>query len=273
MNALTKHEPVEMAVDRPREFDLEGLFRLTLEKGGGVETMERLMVIRREVKAEQAKAAFDCALAAFQSECPIIEKRKTVFNKGSTTVRYKYAPLDDIIAQVKGLLQKHRFSYSLNTENKPGFVKAICKLKHEEGHHELSEFEIPIDKEAFMNCQQQFASALTFAKRYTFCNALGIMTGDEDNDTNNKRDKPAGPSSIAGEKPLTGQEKANKQKLVDLTRNIHGCKGYNLTPEGKEKLLAWLIDEAIVDPADTLESLFGTKLSTAIERLERKLKA
>ena len=42
---------------------------------------------------------------------------------------------------------------------------------------------MPIDKDAFMNSQQQYGSASTFSKRYAFCNAFGILTGDEDNDT------------------------------------------------------------------------------------------
>ena len=42
---------------------------------------------------------------------------------------------------------------------------------------------MPIDKDGFMNTPQKFASALTYAKRYAFCNAFGILTADEDDDT------------------------------------------------------------------------------------------
>jgi hypothetical protein len=33
-----------------------------------------------------------------------------------------------------------------------------------------------------MNAIQQIGTAITYAKRYTFCNAFGIMTADEDTD-------------------------------------------------------------------------------------------
>src|SRR3990167_3791525 len=33
-----------------------------------------------------------------------------------------------------------------------------------------------------MNAAQKVASALTYAKRYAFCNAFGILTGDADDD-------------------------------------------------------------------------------------------
>ena len=144
---------------------------------------QQLMAIRREVRAEQAKQAFDRALAEFQAECPTIQKTAKVMNKDGRTVRYQYAPLDAIISQVKGLLQKHGFSYTVNAEAKAKSVKATCKLTHACGHSQESEFEVPIDPDAYMNPAQQVASALTFAKRYAFCNSAGIMTGDADDDS------------------------------------------------------------------------------------------
>ncbi len=59
---------------------------------------------------------------------------------------------------------------------------ATCKITHILGHSETSTFEAPIDKDSYMSAPQQYAAASTFAKRYAFCNALGILTGDEDND-------------------------------------------------------------------------------------------
>ena len=46
-----------------------------------VDTMERLMAMRRELKAESAEAAYRDALADFQRDCPIIEKRKAIPKK------------------------------------------------------------------------------------------------------------------------------------------------------------------------------------------------
>ncbi len=193
-NALQKIEPLPAPAT-----SVEGMITLAIERGATVETLERLMAIRREVRAEQGKEAFDRALAAFQAECPTIRKSAKVMNKDGRSVRYQYAPLDAIIAQVKELLQRHGFSYTVNAAALPGSVKATCKLTHAYGHSESSEFEVPIDKDAYMNPAQQVASALTFAKRYAFCNAAGIMTGDADDDSQGafkdntqKRDVPRG---------------------------------------------------------------------------------
>lgn len=175
------------AVDRPQEFNLERIFNLAIEKQGAAETLERLMAIRREMNAEAAKRAFDMALTQFQAECPVINKSKAVMNKDGRSVRYHFAPLDSIVKQVRPLLDKHGFSYRITTATKDNKVKVICIASHTGGHAESSEFESPIDPQAFMNEQQKFAAALTYAKRYAFCNAFGILTGDEDLDGETKK--------------------------------------------------------------------------------------
>jgi hypothetical protein len=62
-------------------------------------------------------------------------------------------------------------------------VKATCMAKHKDGHSEPSSMEVPLGtKTAVMSDTQVVAAALTFAKRYAFCNVFGILTSDEDAD-------------------------------------------------------------------------------------------
>ncbi len=215
-----------------QDLNIENVFKYAIEHQGSAETIEKLMGVRRELRAETAKKAFDEALAAFQSECPVIEKRKAVMNKDGRSIRYKYAPLDDIVTQVKPLLLKHGLSYSLTSPTEQGRVKAVCKLKHPLGHSEESEFAVPIDPQAFMNEQQKFASALTFAKRYAFCNALGILTGDEDTDGRIEVELPHGPASAT---------KETRQRFIAAIADI------------KEKALAYAIDKGLIEPNEGLE--------------------
>ena len=91
--------------------DPEALLKFAVEHGASVDVCERLMAVRRELRAEQAKTAFDDSLAAFQSECPVIVK-----SKAGAKNAYKYAPLDSIVNQVRDLLHKHGFNYSVTTE-------------------------------------------------------------------------------------------------------------------------------------------------------------
>ena len=171
----------------------EMLISQAINKNVPVETMEKLLAMRRELKDEQAREAFFQDLAQFQAECPVIKKNKEVLNKPEyekggvekkRTVRYHYAPLDEIVEQVKPFLQKFGFSYTIQTvfEKDPPAIVSILSVHHIEGHSRNSEFRVPIGSSEYMSEQQAHASASTFSKRYVFQNGFGILTGDEDND-------------------------------------------------------------------------------------------
>ena len=164
---------------------VEALIAKAIEHGLSVEGLERLLAMRERLKAESAREAFFEALAAFQATCPVVPRRKVArieSSKGAYT--YRYAPLDDIVEAVGPLLARHGLSYVIQAryEAEPPAQVASCVVHHVAGHAEASEFRAPIDGGARMNVVQQNATALTYAKRYAFCNALGILTGDEDVD-------------------------------------------------------------------------------------------
>src|SRR3954463_7294793 len=165
--------------------EAESLIAKAIDKNVSVDTMEKLLAMRRELQAEWAKRRFDEAMANFQAECPIVEKTKKVdFVSKRTNQRtnYAYAPLEAIIKQVKELLAENGFSYTIETRNEEARIVSIVNVRHIDGHAETTQFAVPIDKEAYMNAQQQYGAASTFSKRYAFCNAFGILTGDEDTD-------------------------------------------------------------------------------------------
>jgi len=154
-----------------------------IQQGLSVEHLERLMALQERWQANNAKMAFVEAMKTFQSECPVIEKRKKIFEKGSTTkVRYQYAPLDNIIAQVGGLIAKHNLSYSFKTTNNEKDIIATLRITHIMGHSEENSFVVPIGTEEYMSAVQKYGARRTFAMRYAFCDGFGILTGDEDTD-------------------------------------------------------------------------------------------
>lgn len=161
---------------------VESMIAQGIDKGVPVETMERLLAMRKDLKKEHAQSAFIRAMSNFQSAVPIIEKTKKVMNKDGKTVRYMFAPIDSIVKQIQKPLMDNGLSYTWTVVNDAEFVIAKATITHILGHSESSEFKIPIDKEGFMTAPQKYASALTFAKRYALCNALGISTGEEDTD-------------------------------------------------------------------------------------------
>ncbi len=196
----------QVAVPEPTKTSVDSFISQAIEKGASVEQMQQLFALHKEVKADQARTAFTEAMSLFQSTCPVIEKTKKVLNKDGRTVRYQYAPIDSIVTQIKKPLGDAKLSYTWNVSNKEGKMEVVCKITHVLGHSETSTFEIPIDQEGYMTAPQKYASAQTFAKRYTLCNALGISTGEEDTD-----------ATDVGKEPVA---KSDKAKIIFLLRAL-----------------------------------------------------
>lgn len=180
---MTKAKPAEVAVvsQMPAAQSAEILIAQAIEKGASVDTMERLLAMRTQLKGEFAKEAFIKAMSNFQAQCPIIVKDKIVYDKQGKE-RYRFAPLENIVTQVRKPLTENGFSYTVDVINDTTYLTAICKVTHILGHSETSSFQVPIDKDGYMSAPQKYAAASTFAKRYAFVNATGILTGDEDSD-------------------------------------------------------------------------------------------
>ena len=184
---MTKINKQEIIV---QDVSVDKLISQGLTSNVNVEVMEKLFSLREKVKAEAAKEAFVSAMAKFQAACPVIKKDTPVKSKDGT-LRYKYAKLDSIVSQVKKPLGDNDLFYSFKEEKDKDMATAICTITHKLGHFEISTFQVPIGKEDFMTDAQKYGARMTFAKRYAFCNALGILTGDEDTDANTEKEKNA----------------------------------------------------------------------------------
>lgn len=237
-------------------FNAEALISQAIQQKVPVETMERLLTIRRELKAEFAKEQFDQAMANFQAECPTIQKTKEVKTKAGI-VAYRYAPIESIIEQVKKFLQKNGFSYSTQMITGEGKVKATCIVKHKFGHQESCDMEVPLgNKTEIMSNTQVVAAASTFAKRYAFCNAFGILTGDEDTDAANSPMTATQPIPIQPRpvtpKPIPPNRKNGQQEDIKIV-----CEECNA-----------LINQAV---SHYSTKVFGKNLCYACQKTAKKL--
>lgn len=171
-----------------------------------VETMEKLMDLQERWEKNQAKKAYNLAMAAFQGECPVIKKSTPGGSTNSGKVAYHYATLDSIVEQTKELIQRHGFSYMIRTETMENGVKVTCTVTHQMGHSEATDVQVPLGtKTNVMSASQVVAAAMTFAKRYAFSNAFGIMTGDEDNDGKKMEPESVGQPGQTDTAPRSGK--------------------------------------------------------------------
>lgn len=150
--------------------------RLASNPAVDVTKLEKLIELQERMLAHNAKASFNAAFSVMQGEIPaIVEKGKT--NNGS------YAPLEDIVEAVRPILTKHGFALTHRTEwPDKGIVKIVGILSHQQGHERQSEFLSAADSSGNKNAIQGLGSAISYGRRYTTKDLLGIVTRGEDDD-------------------------------------------------------------------------------------------
>jgi len=150
-----------------------------------IEKLEKMLDLQERILNKKAESEYNVAMAAFQRECPVIVKKKKVdfTSKTGNRTKYDYAPFDEIVAQVKPLLAKHGLTYSFRTEYDNSSMSMICIISHDGGHKQEYCAKFPkLHDDQRMNEFQRTKSAITYAKRAVFENALGIAVADEDDD-------------------------------------------------------------------------------------------
>ena len=166
----------ELATREPMD-----LLAVAVERGAGVETIERLVALAERVQAARAKTAFEEALIAFQHDCPPI-KREADGQAGRA--KFKYSSLPDMMTPARPHLKRHGLSVRWKAVScRDGYIGSECLLTHVGGHCESSgPFVVPISTFAGPSGAQHTGAADTYTERYTFKKVTGIVPDDPDVD-------------------------------------------------------------------------------------------
>jgi hypothetical protein len=235
--------------------DVQALISQGLQSKADIGVMERLFAMAKEADAIRARRAFFESLAKLQSEMKTITKTKEVkfTNKTGRVTNYSYAPLEVIVDAVKINLKDNGFSYTLKTVQDATSVAVTCEAHHDAGHTEISSVTVQIDADAYMSGPQKVGAAITYAKRYAFCNAFGILTGDEDTDavnTDAKQEAKPQSDSKKGDAPPFPEEKYKPS--AELLMYQERCKA------ALEKMTEDLDDKGkVIAFKDTCKAVFG----------------
>lgn len=151
------------------------LLQMAVENGAELEKLEKLMDLQDRWNADQAKKDFAEALGRFQAELSPIIKRK----KGHNSM---YADIDDIAQAIRPIMDSNGLSYAFNQEQDATGIMVTCTVRHKSGHSESNTMGAPFDTSGGKNSIQAIASSVTYLRRYTLTGALGITTGEDDND-------------------------------------------------------------------------------------------
>jgi len=121
------------------------------------------------------------ALSSFQSEA------KDTF-KGKKGYGYNYAPLDEVLKQVRPLMAKNGLSHIQSETFEQGIVTVNTLLMHLSGEWIETTAQSPYAQMKGMNDYQSIGSGITYLRRYGLSAALGIAS-DEDIDAHGEQEQ------------------------------------------------------------------------------------
>ncbi len=146
-----------------------------------VAALESLVGLYDRMQAKNAEREFNQAFAKLQSELSSVNATRQVPNKDGS-VRYRFAPYEDIMETVKPVLIANGFAISFTTRfMEGGRIVSICTLRHVGGFSQSNEFAVRIGGGPPGATETQAdGAAKTYAKRGALCDALNIVVEHDD---------------------------------------------------------------------------------------------
>ncbi len=211
-----KTEEQQIAVQEPSiPMLLQSMIKSGITKDNA-DTMKVMMEMHERMQDRDAKRQFTEALQSLQNEMPKVKAVKPVMNKDGVTVRYHFAPYEEIMQQVQPALEKNGFSVRFNTRFDEGRMISICILTHKAGHSEPTEYSCRIGSGPPGASETQAdGAAHTYAKRGALCAALNIVVEKELGEDARIIGKPITPEQADSLRARVKATKANETKFLD----------------------------------------------------------
>lgn len=185
MNAIEIHTPSSgkpQVAANTAVTPMEMLDR-ALSSGADVETLTKLMALQERWEANQARKAFDAAIAEAKAKIPPIVRNATGHNNK------RYADFAAIASVVDPILSEHGLSYRFKTAQTDK-INVTCILSHKDGHSEETTLSGGADTSGSKNAIQAIGSTLTYLQRYSLTAALGLAaSSDDDGNSAGKADE------------------------------------------------------------------------------------
>lgn len=176
MQTAVVEQPTQAAIITPLQ-----LLQMAVTQGADLDRLERLMAMKKEWEADEARKAYNIAFTSFKDEAVRIIKNRSVTDgplKGKS-----YAELHAVVNAVTPALSKHGLSASWQiTKDDRDWIEVTCTLKHAAGHAERVSMGGPPDAGGAKNAIMARASTVTYLERYTLKAILGLSEQGEDDD-------------------------------------------------------------------------------------------
>jgi hypothetical protein len=158
------------------------------QQGASIEQMQQLFDLKLRVEADEARKAFNEAMAKFKHNPPRINKN---VQKKAGNIDLHYASLDNVVDMVAPALSAVGIRHRWENKQYDGLISVTCILSHDLGHSESTTLAALPDGSGSKNSIQAIASTVTYLQRYTLLGATGLAAAGTDNDGEGGKKGPA----------------------------------------------------------------------------------
>lgn len=145
-----------------------------------VSALEALVGLYDRMQAKDAEKQFNEAFVKMRGALPKISATKPVPNNDGS-VRYRYAPLEEIEALIRPVALAHGFTYSFSEgDSQPGKITKILTIYHVGGHSRSNPFSVRVSAPPKATDSQADGSTHSYAKRGAFCDGFGVIVDHDD---------------------------------------------------------------------------------------------
>lgn len=157
------------------------MLAIAVNQGADLAKLEKLMELQERWEANEARKAYNAAVAEFKRNPPDIIKDKK--NKQYDSM---YATLANLVNNGSAALAPYGLTVDWKIDQQDNKIKVTCILKHALGHSEQVSISGLPDESGAKNKLQQIKSTITYLKGETFQCVTGITARDcpGDNDGN-----------------------------------------------------------------------------------------
>lgn len=231
VNAVVEQQPNQVrGIVAPEAVTPATMISLALQNGIDLQKLEKLMELQERWEANQARKAFEAAMADAKAEIrPVVKNRTVDFTSQKGRTNYDYEDFAAVADAVDSILAKNGLNYRHRPRQDGKSLTIICKMAHRDGHFEEIELTALNDESGNKNSVQGLGSTATYLQRYTVKLALGLAaTRDDDGRAGGKPEEkaPEAPEGYADwradmtAKADEGYEQFSKAWKTDATVNL-----------------------------------------------------
>lgn len=155
------------------------LIQRAASQGASIEQMQQLFELKLRVEADEARKAFNMAMAKFKLDPPQINKN---VKKKAGSIDLHYASLDNVVDTICPALSAVGIRHRWETKQDQALISVSCILSHDLGHCEVTTLAAVADSSGSKNSIQAIASTVTYLERYTLLAATGMAAVGTDTD-------------------------------------------------------------------------------------------